>query len=938
MPAGGPGQSRLEPRLIVHDLLPFLLIGITVGSAYGLAATGLVLTYKTTGIFNFAQGAVAALAVFIFYWLHDQNNVPWPLAAAICIFVAGPIMGMGLELLGRRLADADPTLQVAATAGVMLWVVAVGNIWFANVPDATLPQFLPTSTFGLGGVNITWADLVVVVVSLAGAAVLYAFLQYSRRGRAMRSIVDDPNLLAMTGARPTSVRRQAWIIGSMFAAISGLLLAPSLPLDAVTLTLLVVQSFGAAAAGYFSNLPLTYLGGLLVGIAGAFAVKYVAPYPSLAGIPAALPFIILFIALLAMPRSKLALRRFVVPRPIPVSWQAPIRGRILAGVIAIALLSCLPAIVGTNLPVFSTFLALSILVLSLGFLIRTSRQISLCQYAFAAIGAAAMAHFTSGFGIPWVPALLLAGLVAVPVGAIIAIPAVRLPGMFLALATFGFGILLEQAVYTQTFMFGPFQSGIPVTRPDLNLGVFNTNSDTGMFYVSLLLLVIASVIVVVITETRLGRMLRALGDSSLALETYGLSVPVTRVLVFCISAFLAAIAGALIASLNNFAIGSTFPSFNALTLFAVVIIVVAGDPWYALLAAASITIIPAYLTFGNINNYLDAIFGIGAILTPVFRDKIQGTPMAVRRWIDRVAAPRRSSGPEPLLAADGLFPAGPAAGHAPDGGQREGIALEDLVVRYGGVVAVDNVSLSAPVGRITGIIGPNGAGKTSMFNACSGLVRPSSGHVRLNSEDVSGYSPSGRARRGIGRTFQRVQLFESLSVRSNIELARECSIARANPLRHLFTARGDQEQISLAARQAIEMTGLAAHLDTPVRDLSTGLRRLVELARVLAGPFEVLLLDEPSSGLDQSETVRFGEILLRAVREKGLGVLIVEHDMALIRQICDHIYVLNFGHLIFEGGPADLLSSELVRDAYLGSTASVAVTPRPLAERLEETS
>jgi len=223
----------------VHDLLPFLLIGVTVGSAYGLAATGLVLTYKTTGIFNFTQGAVAALAVFIFYWLHDQNNVPWPLAAALCIFVAGPIMGMGLELLGRRLADADPTLQVAATAGVMLWVVAIGNIWFANVPDATLPQFLPTSTFRFAGVNVGWDQLITFAIGAAATAALYYFFRHVRLGIAMRAVVDDPELLSMTGETPTAVRRWAWIIGSMFAAASGLLLAPSLSLDALALTLLL---------------------------------------------------------------------------------------------------------------------------------------------------------------------------------------------------------------------------------------------------------------------------------------------------------------------------------------------------------------------------------------------------------------------------------------------------------------------------------------------------------------------------------------------------------------------------------------------------------------------------------------------------------------------------------------------------------------------------
>ena len=893
----------------MSDFLPFVVIGISVGAIYGLAGTGLVLTYKTSGIFNFAYGALATVSVFVFHWLHYQHGMAWPLAAVICVFVLGPAMGVLLELLARQLMQVDHTLQIASMIGLVLWVVALGGIWFQHV-TGSFPPFLPISTVEIAGVNVEWQQIIVVIVSLVATIALYGYLRFTRLGTGMRAVVDDPDLLSLTGSSPVRVRRWAWIIGSSFAALSGLLIAPSLPINALLLTLLVVQAFGAAAIGYFSNLPLTYAGGIAIGIAGALATKYVVDVPWLAGLPAGLPFIVLFVVLLVTPRAKLAARRFIPPRTIPPSWHAPIRVRVVSGVLFIGFLCAIPSLVGTKVGIYSGALVLVILILSLGLLVRTSRQVSLCQYSFAAIGAAMMAHFTSDYGIPWLAALLLAGLVVVPVGAVIAIPAIRLSGVFLALATLGFGILLEQMVFTQDFMFGTGAQTLKAARPSFDLGSVHVGGDTSMYFVILIFVAVIAVGVAILTESRLGKLLRAMGDSPLALETYGLTVNATRVLVFCISAFIAGIAGALTASLNTYAIGANFPSFGSLTLIALVTVIVAGDPWYAFIAAASIVIVPLYLDFGNIGLYITAFFGLGAVLVPAFRDKITGTPPAVRRFFDRL-------GPKKRAAELPVAPAVPVA--APTVRAGAGLEVAHLVVRYGGVVAVDDVSLEAPVGRITGLIGPNGAGKTSLFNACSGLLRPTQGRVLLHGQNVTRASPSKRARRGLGRTFQRVQLFESLSVRTNIELARECAIAGANPLRHVVPRHRDSATVEHAAAEAIRLTGIADYVDASVKDLSTGQRRLVELARVLTGSFDVVLLDEPSSGLDQTETQQFGEILRRVVAERGIGILLVEHDMSLVRQICERIYVLDFGRVLFEGTPEEMVESEIVRDAYLGS-------------------
>ena len=306
------------------------------------------------------------------------------------------------------------------------------------------------------GANLTWEQIIIVVISLAGSAALYAFFRVSRLGTAMRAVVDDGQLLSMTGQSAVAVRRWSWVIGATFAALSGILLAPSLSLDGPVLTELVVQAFGAAAIGWFSSLPRTYIGGLLVGVAGAIATKYVADVPSLAGLPLGLPFTILFVALIATPRARLAARRFVPQVQLSKPYVAPARMR----VIAVAILIGVPGWVGSYLPVYAAALADTILFLSLGLLVKTSGQVSLCQYAFTAVGAAAMGHL-AGAGVPWLAALLIAGLIA--------IPAIRLSGVFLALAALGFGILLEQMFYTMGFMFGSTSSGLEVSEPNITV-------------------------------------------------------------------------------------------------------------------------------------------------------------------------------------------------------------------------------------------------------------------------------------------------------------------------------------------------------------------------------------------------------------------------------------------------------------------------------------
>jgi ABC-type branched-subunit amino acid transport system ATPase component len=250
-----------------------------------------------------------------------------------------------------------------------------------------------------------------------------------------------------------------------------------------------------------------------------------------------------------------------------------------------------------------------------------------------------------------------------------------------------------------------------------------------------------------------------------------------------------------------------------------------------------------------------------------------------------------------------------------------GLRVEDLVVHFGGLVAVNGANLEAPPGRITGLIGPNGAGKTTIFNACSGLVS-GSGRIFLDERDISKLSASARARLGLGRTFQKMELFNSLTVKENVQLGQEATLVSKRMLGQLWASRKERSLTREEAIAAMEMCGITPLSSYRPDRLSTGQRRLVELAMTLVGGFRMLMLDEPSSGLDSHETESFGQILLRVVAETGAGILLVEHDMTLVSSVCEYLYVLDFGRPLIDGRTPTVLSSKAVAAAYLGEDAA----------------
>jgi ABC-type branched-subunit amino acid transport system ATPase component len=460
-------------------------------------------------------------------------------------------------------------------------------------------------------------------------------------------------------------------------------------------------------------------------------------------------------------------------------------------------------------------------------------------------------------------------------------------------------------------MFGTSLGGIAEPLPKLSW--IDLQSGPGFYRLVLVITTCVAVVVVLIGHGRLGRLLQGLADSDVALMISGTSTVVVRITAFCISAYIAGISGALTGATLGFVGGANFDPFQSLSAFILLMICVGGAPWYAIIAGISFTVIPGYIQSPTAPYYLDAIFGIFAILVAVSpRPEVAGS---VRVFLSRLAwrpTRLRAVPPGPVVHLEGRS----------RGKERCGLKVQDLSVSFGRLRAVNGVSFQAPPAQITGLIGPNGAGKTTAFNAISGLVRGQPGKVWFGGLDISGRSPSARARLGLGRTFQQPELYESMSVIDNVALGLEASLAGANPMTQLFATPRQRQIVRAAAAAALEFCGLADTAHQNAGSLTTGQRRLVEFARCLAGSHKVLLLDEPSAGLDQDESRQLGSVLRRAVDSQEVAILLIEHDVELVMDICTQIFVMDFGEIIFQGSPSEVRASDVVRKAYLGTAGS----------------
>jgi ABC-type branched-subunit amino acid transport system ATPase component/branched-subunit amino acid ABC-type transport system permease component len=902
-------------------LLTFIILGLAAGAVYGMSGVGLVLTYRTSNVFNFAYGAIGTLAAYVFYSLYVSAHVAWPVAALIAIVGVGVIGGLAFAAMARSLSTAALTMQVAATVGVMLIIQAACTIIYG--PNTlNFPSFLPTKSVHFLGADIGEDRLIVFAVAVVLTIALSLLLRRTRVGVSMRAVVQGSTLLSLCGRNPNTIRALAWIIGTAFAAIAGLLIAPSVNLDPEVLTLLVVQSYAAAALGLFKNIGWTFAGGLVIGVLSSVATYYATSNAFLNDLAPGLPFVILLVVLFVLPRGRLPRPRLIAEA---VRKRPARRVHLAVGIPVAVVLILVPQFAENQLSAYAGGAALTVLFVSLGLLVRESGQVSLAHVGFAAIGAAAFGHLAGGHHLPWGVALVVAGLITVPFGALLAVPAIRHGGLYLALATFGFGLVLEETFYAKSFMLGQSSSGLTVPLP--GGAILLTNDD---FYLILGIAALISAGVTLLLTGRLGRFLSAFAQSPVALVTSGLNTTTMQVSIFCFAAFLAGIAGALYGSTLGIATGSSFDPLNSLIYVAVIVIAAGGAPWYAWVAGMAVVLLPAYISGANTSSYLNILFGVFAIGTAVAPAALERLDLQrriaglagripwVRRWQRQgdLAATSGDGGWE----APSLPPAREVTGqHQPRPQVQDILAVRELTVRFGGLVAVNGVSLRARRGSITALIGPNGAGKTTTFNAISGLTTASSGSVELGGRDVTRLGPAHRARLGLGRTFQEMNLFDGLTVFENIAIVSDAQDAGSVPWRQMLPRWKARPAVETRVREIARLCGLGAVLSKPAGQLSTAQRRMVDLARALMASPDLLLLDEPLSGLDATEGEAVMRLLRRLCEEHGTAILVVEHDMEFVVKAADYVYVLDFGQLIFEGDASGVLDSDVVRDAYIGT-------------------
>ena len=609
------------PIAEARNMWPFILTGISDGAIYSFAALGLVLTFKTSGIFNFAIGAQAAASAYVFYSFRIDAGMPWPVAFLLSLLLVGLLGSLLLERIAFWLEEAPAVMKVVATIGLIVLLQSVLTGAYGTV-TLQFPPYLSQKQVEIAGTQMLMSQIIAVVLAIVATAALTIFFRRSRIGLAMQALVDDPELLASEGTSPITIRRYAWAIGSCFCSISGMLIAPVLGIDVNLMLLLYITAFGAAALGAFDNLIVTFIASIGIGVATNVLGNELADASNtwVTGLYTQVPFVALVAALLFVPRARLIERGGKRVRKLPPIHQFPFQVNAGFAVATAALFLLLPSMVApSDLNQFTVGVGFAIVLLSLGLLLWSSGQISLCQMAFAAIGASTFAHLQQG-GFPWLICLLFAGLAAVPAGAIVAIPSFRLSGVYLAVATFGFGLLAQNLLYTSGLMFGLDNSEV-IDRPKL-FGL-ETQGDKGYYYLVVVIAGLLAGLVLLVRRSRLGRILRALADSPAALDAHAVRTKVTRISVFCLSAFIAAIGGALIGGATTGAggdAGGPFGYFNSLALIAVLTFCGRRPVLGPVLAAFLFAVAKIYppMDSGFLADYRGAFFGGLALMVALW--------------------------------------------------------------------------------------------------------------------------------------------------------------------------------------------------------------------------------------------------------------------------------------------------------------------------------
>lgn len=559
----------------MEQFLTFGIVGLSTAAIYAVIGSGLVLTYATTNVFNFAHGAAGMMAAFAYWQLTVGWGWPVPVALAVVLLVLAPAFGLAAERFILRpvqhLGDAE---RLVTTIALLSGLIAVaGWIWDPNVARP-LPAFLADKKpIHLGPATVTWHQAVTVIVAVAVAVALRILLYRSRIGAEMRATVDDRTLTILNGGDPVRANRTAWILGTQLAAIGGILIAPSVTLDPAQLSLVIVSAYTAAVFGRLRSLSLTFVGAIVLGCTESYLTGYLPQNQYLPGIRLAAPAILLFLALLLFPHRQLR-GRGRRARQVPVP---SVRGTLALAVATVALGVVLATVLSDSDRVaYGSIFSLGIVALSYVPLTGYAGQISLCQLGIAGIGAIVCGHL--GMHGEWW-ALPAAVVISAVVGVVIAIPALRLSGIYLALGTTAFAVILDRWIFTlpsfhvlgiRIALFD--QGSVQAMGPDL-FGL-HLNSSSSLMILAAVCLALVSIAVAFLRRGRFGRRLIALRDSEAAYATLGGDLVIAKAAVFAVASAIAGLGGGLYAMQERSVTADQFGFVAGLPVF--LLAVVAG--------------------------------------------------------------------------------------------------------------------------------------------------------------------------------------------------------------------------------------------------------------------------------------------------------------------------------------------------------------------------
>jgi sulfate-transporting ATPase len=899
----------------------FAVLGLGLGALYALVALGTVIVYRVSGVINFAIGAVGMVGVYMFWELHTKRG--WSFAEAIIpSLLTSALVGFLIQVVFlKRLQHASPLVRVLGTIAMLISIQSALELRYPAEAEV-MPSSLPTRQIHLLGVSIGLDRLLIFGIVMVLVLGLTAMYKWTKFGIATTAVADDLMVSETLGRSANWVAAWNWGIASALSALAGILLAPITGLSVAQLTNLLIPALAAAVVGSMVSFPITLIAALLIGVMESEMSWYV----KTPGWSAAAPFLLIILVLTlrgkTIPGRSHARTRLPGVGRGQVSWS----GLAIALVGAMVWLRLAPVdwVNGTGITV-----AVGIILLSFVVVTGYAGQLSLAQYALAGFGAFVSGRLMATHHLPFLLALLLAVLAAIPIGIVVGLPAVRTRGSQLAVVTLGLSVAIEALVFDSV----PWTGGVDGTSiGDPHLFGFDLNAIVHPRTYAVITIVVFTLLGLVVANLRRGRVGRrmlATRANERAAAALGVHIVAVKLYAFVIGSMIAAVGGVMLAFRSPSIIYSDFTAFASINYVAAAVVggigYIVGPIFGGQLQPASIGTNIGNLIFGaNFQTYLPLLSGL--ILILVLSRSPDGMATHAAQTPKRIASlarkvlkrPARSSSMSRRVLAR-------PDDAAPRSRSTAGVLeVHNLGVTFGTVVALADVSLDITPGSVLGLIGPNGAGKTTLIDAVTGFTTPKSGRVSIDGTGIDGLSPRRRAHRGLGRSFQALELFEDLTVLENLLVAIDTqrSWYYASDLIHPGAAR-----LSAAARQAIAEFNLEDDLDRLPSELPYGKRRLVAIARAIASEPGFLLLDEPAAGLSDRERDELVE-LIRTLAGRGIGVLLVEHDVDLVMRACDNIVVLDFGHVISRGTPAEVRQDPAVIAAYLGTAdSSDAQTP-----------